>query len=148
MRALVQRVAFARVEVAGETVGEIGPGLLVLLGVGRGDDDAQAAALAAKLAKLRVFSDAQGKMNRSVREAGNAALVVSQFTLYADTSRGNRPSYLGAAPPEAAERLYRFFAAQLRLAGLEVATGVFGAEMKLSLLNDGPVTLMLEANVP
>lgn len=144
MRALVQRVAFARVAVGGETVGEIGPGLLVLLGVGHGDGEREAELLAAKLTKLRIFGDAAGKMNRSVREAGNAALVVSQFTLYADTSRGNRPSYTGAAPPAEAERLYRDFAECLRKHGLEVATGRFGADMQVSLLNDGPVTVWLE----
>jgi D-tyrosyl-tRNA(Tyr) deacylase len=144
MRALIQRVAFARVEVAGEVVGEIGSGLLVLLGVGQGDAEPQVATLAAKVAKLRVFNDQAGKMNRSVMEAGNAALVVSQFTLYADARRGNRPSFAGAAAPAEAERLYLAFTDALRSAGLEVATGVFGADMQVSLLNDGPVTLMLE----
>lgn len=152
MRALVQRVAFARVTVSAktgggagrETVGEIGPGLLVFLGVGHGDGEREAEGLAAKLARLRIFGDAAGKMNLSVKEAGNAALVVSQFTLYADLSRGNRPSYTGAAPPEGAERLYLHFAEALRGHGLEVATGRFGADMQVSLLNDGPVTVWLE----
>ena len=148
MRALVQRVTSARVTVGGtvggETVGEIGPGLLVFLGVGQGDGEWEAELLAAKLAKLRIFGDDAGKMNRSVREAGNAALVVSQFTLYADTSRGNRPSYTGAAPPAEAERLYGYFAELLREHGLTVATGRFGADMQVSLLNDGPVTVWLE----
>lgn len=148
MRALAQRVAFARVTVSGETVGEIGPGLLVFLGVGQGDGEREAELLAAKLAKLRIFGDDAGKMNRSVREAGNAALVVSQFTLYSDLSRGNRPSYTGAAPPADAERLYRYFADALRGHGLEVATGRFGADMQVSLLNDGPVTVWLEQPAP
>lgn len=148
MRALVQRVGFARVTVSGETVGEIGPGLLVLLGVGHGDTGREAELLAAQVVKLRIFGDAAGKMNLSVRQAGNAALVVSQFTLYADTSRGNRPSYTGAAPPAEAETLYRFFAEALRGHGLEVATGRFGAAMQVGLLNDGPVTVWLEQPTP
>ena len=144
MRALVQRVRFARVEVGARTVAEIGPGLLVLLGVGRGDGEGEADALAAKIAKLRIFSDAAGKMNLSVKDAGGAALVVSQFTLYADTARGNRPSYTEAAPPARAEALYSYFAQILQKQGLTVATGVFGADMQVSLLNDGPVTVWLE----
>lgn len=148
MRALAQRVTFARVKVCDKTVGEIGPGLLVFLGVGQGDGAREAELLAAKLAKLRIFGDDAGKMNRSVQEAGNAALVVSQFTLYADTSRGNRPSYTGAAAPADAERLYRYFAEALRGNGLEVATGRFGADMQVSLLNDGPVTVWLEQPAP
>ena len=145
MRALLQRVTFARVTVQEETVGEIGPGLLVLLGVAHGDREQDAATLAAKITKLRIFSDDAGKLNLSVREAGNAALVVSQFTLYADTSRGNRPSFTGAAPPARAEALYLYFAEQLRVQGLSVQTGRFGADMQVSLLNDGPVTVWLEA---
>lgn len=144
MRALVQRVASARVEVEGKIVGEIGPGILIFLGVGEGDTEAQADTLARKISKLRIFSDENGKMNRSVRDAGNAALVVSQFTLYADTSRGNRPSYIQAAAPEHAARLYRAFSDRLKVAGLEVANGVFGADMQVSLQNNGPVTLWLE----
>lgn len=144
MRALVQRVASAHVSVAGETVGEIGPGLLVFLGIGHGDSEREANLLAAKLVKLRVFNDPAGKMNFSVGEAGNAALVVSQFTLYADTSRGNRPSYTGAAPPAEAKRMYRYFVERLRGRGLEVATGRFGADMQVGLVNDGPVTVWLE----
>jgi D-tyrosyl-tRNA(Tyr) deacylase len=144
MRVLVQRVRFAHVEVGGSAVAEIGPGLLVLLGVGRGDSEAEADALAAKIAKLRIFSDAAGKMNLSVKDAGGAALVVSQFTLYADTARGNRPSYTDAAPPALAEKLYEYFAEMLQNQGLTVATGVFGADMQVSLLNDGPVTVWLE----
>ena len=145
MRALLQRVTFAHVTVAGQTVGEIGPGLLILLGVGQGDSQKDADTLAAKVAKLRIFNDDAGKMNLSVREAGNAVLVVSQFTLYADTSRGNRPSFTGAAPPAQAEALYLYFAEQLGLQGLSVQTGSFGADMQVSLLNDGPVTVWLES---
>ena len=145
MRALLQRVTFARVTVGGQTVGEIGPGLLILLGVGHGDSEKDAATLAAKVVKLRIFNDDAGKINLSVREAGNAVLVVSQFTLYADTSRGNRPSFTGAAPPAQAEALYLYFAEQLRAQGLEVQTGRFGADMQVSLLNDGPVTVWLES---
>ncbi len=144
MRALIQRVRSAHVEVAGETVGEIGLGLLIFLGVGHGDGEREADALAAKIAKLRVFSDAAGKMNLSVKETGNAALVVSQFTLYADASRGNRPSYTGAAPPERAEALIAYFMEALKGQGLFVASGVFGADMQVGLVNDGPVTLWLE----
>lgn len=144
MRALLQRVTEARVAVAGTVVGAVGPGLLVLLGVGQSDGEAQVTALAAKVAKLRIFSDEAGKMNRSVQDVGGAALVISQFTLYADARRGNRPSFVDAAPPAEAERLYGLFAEQLRARGLEVATGVFGAEMQVSLTNDGPVTLLLE----
>ena len=143
MRALLQRVTFARVTVAGQTVGEIGPGLLILLGVGHGDTQKNADILAVKIAKLRIFNDDAGKMNLGVREAGNAALVVSQFTLYADTSRGNRPSFTGAAPPAEAEALYLYFAEQLRAQGLSVQTGKFGADMQVNLLNDGPVTVWL-----
>ncbi len=144
MRALVQRVSSARVEVGGQTVGEIGAGLLVFLGVGRGDTELEAEVLAAKIVKLRIFSDAAGKMNLNVRDAGNAALVVSQFTLYADTTRGNRPSFVGAAPPARAEALYSYFGEALRKTGLSVATGVFGADMQVSLVNDGPVTMWIE----
>lgn len=144
MRALLQRVTFARVEVAGEPVGEIGPGLLVLLGVGHGDTEQDAQLLAQKVAKLRIFNDAAGKMNVSVVDAGNAALVISQFTLYADTARGNRPSFTGAAAPQRAAALYEQFSKNLRDLGLTVATGRFGADMQVSLLNDGPVTVWLE----
>jgi D-tyrosyl-tRNA(Tyr) deacylase len=144
MRALLQRVSRARVEVCGEVVGAIGAGLLVLLGVGRGDDAARAEALAAKVAKLRIFGDEAGKMNRSLCDVGGAALVISQFTLYADARRGNRPSYVDAAPPERAEEIYSHFVEALKRQGIEVATGIFGADMQVSLTNDGPVTLLLE----
>lgn len=130
--------------VEGRTVGEIGPGLLIFLGVGNGDSEREADLLAAKITKLRVFNDAAGKMNFNVRDAGNAALVVSQFTLYADLTRGNRPSYADAAPPALAEALYDYFAEVLGKTGLSVATGVFGADMQVSLVNDGPVTVWLE----
>lgn len=144
MRALVQRVRSARVGVGGQTVGEVGPGLLVFLGVGYGDTHLEADLLAAKIVKLRIFNDAAGKMNLNVRDAGNAALVVSQFTLYADTTRGNRPSFTDAAPPARAEALYDYFAEVLRRTGLSVATGVFGADMQVSLTNNGPVTIWVE----
>lgn len=130
--------------VEGRTVGEVGSGLLILLGVGQGDSEREADLLAAKITKLRIFNDAAGKMNVNVREAGNAALVVSQFTLYADLTRGNRPSYTDAAPPALAEALYDYFAEVLGKTGLSVATGMFGADMQVGLVNDGPVTVWLE----
>ena len=125
-------------------MGEIGAGLLVLLGVGPQDTPAAARQLAEKIAKLRVFSDGAGKLNLSVREVGGAVLSVSQFTLYADLSRGNRPSFVGAAPPELGRALYQAFNTALRDLGLPVETGVFGAHMRVELVNDGPVTLWLE----
>jgi D-tyrosyl-tRNA(Tyr) deacylase len=144
VRALIQRVSAAAVRVDGEVVGEIGPGLLVLVCAVAGDDDARPAALAAKLAKLRVFRDEAGKMNLSLRDTGGAALVVSQFTLAADTSRGNRPGFSGAADPATGERLYEAFAQAMRDAGVPVAMGRFGADMAVSLVNDGPVTIMVD----
>ena len=144
MRALVQRVSEAAVRVGGATLGEIGPGLLVLVCAMQGDGEAQADALAAKIAKLRIFKDEAGKMNRALKDTGGAALVVSQFTLAADTSRGNRPGFSTAAPPAEGERLYDYFAQQLRGERIEVAMGRFGADMKVSLVNDGPVTIWLE----
>ena len=144
MRALLQRVAWAKVEVGGERVGETGPGLLVLLGVTHGDGPDEVAFLARKVSKLRVFNDAEGKMNRSVVDVGGGALVVSQFTLYADARRGNRPSYGDAAAPEQAETLYESFIERLKASGLPVASGRFGADMKVNLLNDGPVTILLD----
>ena len=145
MIALVQRVREARVEVEGETVGAIGAGLLVLLGVHHTDTDAEAAWLARKVAGLRIFADDEGRMNRSVVDVGGEALVVSQFTLYGDTSRGNRPSFGEAAPPEQADRLYRLFARLLQEhVGRSVPTGQFGAMMQVTLVNDGPVTLWVE----
>ncbi|MBU3261186.1 D-tyrosyl-tRNA(Tyr) deacylase [Roseovarius sp. PS-C2] len=145
MRALLQRVARASVTVEGQMTGQTGPGLLVLVCAMQGDTEAQADHLAAKIAKLRIFTDEAGKMNRSVREIGGSALVVSQFTLAADTSRGNRPGFSTAAPPEDGKRLYDYFAAQLAAQGVPVETGRFGADMKVELLNDGPVTIWMEA---
>ena len=139
MRALVQRVSEASVRVDGDEVASIGPGLLVLLGVGRADGEAEADRLASKLLALRVFEDEAGKMNLSVGEAGGEILCVSQFTLYGDTRKGNRPSFVDAAPPEEAEPLYERVRAALGAKG-----GVFGARMAVSLVNDGPVTLLVE----
>lgn len=144
MRALIQRVTSAAVRIDGAVVGEIGPGLLILVCAVAGDDDSRPAALAAKVAKLRVFRDEAGKMNRSLKDVGGAALVVSQFTLAADTSRGNRPGFSGAADPATGERLYDAFAQAMRDEGIPVATGRFGADMAISLVNDGPVTIMMD----
>jgi D-tyrosyl-tRNA(Tyr) deacylase len=143
VRAVVQRVSEARVTVAGETVGEIGPGLLVLLGVGHDDDEAGIANLAGKVARLRIFADEAGHMNRSVLDTGGSVLAVSQFTLLADTRKGNRPSFIAAAPPERAEPLYEAFVESLRGLGIEVATGRFGRSMEVALVNDGPVTIVM-----
>jgi len=145
MRALLQRVTRASVTVDGQTTGQTGPGLLVLVCAMQGDTEAQADHLAAKIAKLRIFTDEAGKMNRSVRDIDGTALVVSQFTLAADTSRGNRPGFSTAAPPEDGKRLYEYFAAQLAAQGVPVETGRFGADMKVELLNDGPVTIWMES---
>ena len=143
MLAVVQRVREAKVVVAGRTIGEIGPGLLVLVCAERGDGEAQSDRLLAKLLKLRIFSDGAGKMNRSVQDVGGGLLVVSQFTLAADTSGGNRPSFTNAAPPDEGERLYDHFVAQARAAHPVVQTGEFAADMQVSLVNDGPVTIPL-----
>jgi D-tyrosyl-tRNA(Tyr) deacylase len=137
-------VARAEVRVEGRTVGSIGPGMLVFVGVGQGDTAEQADRLAGKLARLRIFVDDEGRMNRSVLDIGGEVLVVSQFTLLADTSRGNRPSFLGAAAPDVAEPLVERVAEGLRAAGLRVAMGEFGAHMEVDLVNDGPVTIVLE----
>lgn len=145
VRAVVQRVARAAVRVEGAEVGAIGPGLLVLLGVARGDGEAEARWMAGKLAGLRIFEDAAGKMNRAVAEAGGALLVVSQFTLLGDARKGNRPSFTGAAPPEQADPLYQRTCALLREQGLRVETGRFRATMAVELVNDGPVTILLES---
>jgi D-tyrosyl-tRNA(Tyr) deacylase len=145
VRALVQRVTEAAVRVEGALVGAIGPGLLVLLGVGRADTDTDAAWLADRVAGLRIFTDEAGKMNLSLAQTHRAALVVSQFTLYADTQKGRRPSFILAAPPEEANRLYGLFCAELERTGTHVERGVFGAHMQVSLLNDGPVTLLVES---
>lgn len=144
MRALVQRVARASVEVDGRATGAIGAGLVVLLAVAPGDGEAQAAWMAAKLARLRVFPDEQGRMNRSLLESRGGALVVSQFTLYGDCRRGNRPSFVGSAPPDQAEPLYQRCCALLEAEGVPVARGVFGAMMEVSLVNDGPVTVLVD----
>ena len=141
----MQRVRQARVTVAGEVTGAIELGLCVLLSVGPKDDEAIAGRLARRVATLRVFADDAGRMNLDVRQAGGAVLVVSQFTLHADTSRGHRPSFIGAAPPDLANRLYEAFAAVLRVLDLPVATGSFGAHMEVELCNDGPVTLVLSS---
>ena len=143
MKALLQRVTEARVVIAGDTVGHIGPGLLVLVCAERGDGEAQADKLLAKILKLRIFSDDLGKMNRSVQDVGGGLLVVSQFTLAADASGGNRPSFTGAAPPDEGRRLYDYFVAQARGLHPIVQTGMFGADMQVHLVNDGPVTIPL-----
>ncbi|WP_407294349.1 D-aminoacyl-tRNA deacylase [Stutzerimonas zhaodongensis] len=145
MKALIQRVRQARVEVAGETVGSIDQGLLVLLGVEREDDQARADKLLHKLLRYRVFSDENGKMNRSVADVGGGLLLVSQFTLAADTSSGLRPSFSTAAPPELGRALYDYLVAQARLQHAQVACGRFGADMQVHLQNDGPVTFLLES---
>lgn len=144
MRALIQRVTEASVSVAGEIAGEIGPGMLVLVCAMRGDTETNAETLAGRIARLRIFRDTEGKMNRSILDTGGSALVVSQFTLAADTSRGNRPGFSEAAAPAEGERLYRHFSQVLANEGIAVANGVFGAEMAVHLVNDGPVTIWME----
>jgi D-aminoacyl-tRNA deacylase len=143
MKAVVQRVAEARVRVGGQIVGDIGPGLCVLLGVARRDEPANAERLAGKVARLRIFENEEGKFDRSVQDVGGAVLVVSQFTLIADTEKGNRPSFAAAAPLERAEPLYEAFCASLGNLGVRVETGRFGARMAVELVNDGPVTIVL-----
>lgn len=145
MRAVAQRVSRASVKVDGRVTGEIGRGLLILLGVGRGDSEADARYLAEKTAGLRVFEDENGRMSRSLLDIGGGALVVSQFTLYGEVRRGRRPSFDGAAPPEEADRLYQYFCKQLEAKGLQVETGVFQAMMDVELLNQGPVTILLDS---
>ena len=144
MRAVVQRVAQARVRVNGQVTGEIGPGIVALLGVARVDTQASAAQLAEKIAGLRLFNDAEGKMNLSLQEVGGAVLAISQFTLYGDTRKGRRPSFDRAAPAEQARALYEAFVAALRALGLKVETGVFQAMMEVELTNAGPVTLLVD----
>ncbi|WP_372885302.1 D-aminoacyl-tRNA deacylase [Shimia sp.] len=144
MRALIQRVSEASVTVEGETLGEIGAGLLVLVCAMQGDTTAEADKLAAKVARCRIFQDDAGKMNLSLRDIGGAALVVSQFTLAADTRSGNRPGFSSAAPPAEGQRLYEYFADRMAAEGLPVQRGRFGADMKVRLLNDGPVTIWIE----
>lgn len=144
MRSLIQRVSSARVDIDGVCAGEIGEGLLILVCAMQGDTEVNAETLARKVAALRIFRDEAGKMNRSIKDIGGSALVVSQFTLAADTSRGNRPGFSAAAPPEHGEQLYEYFCTMLRNDGITVATGRFGADMKVSLTNDGPVTISME----
>lgn len=146
MRTVVQRVSRARVTVGNEVVGEIGRGLLVLLGVAHDDTEASADYLSDKIVGLRVFEDDSGKMNRAVGEAGGKVLVVSQFTLYGDVRRGKRPSFDGAAPPETARTLYEYFVARIRAAGLPCETGKFQEMMQVELVNDGPVTILLDSS--
>lgn len=145
MRALIQRVSKASVTVDGTVIGQIEQGLLILICAMQGDDTAQADHLAAKIAKLRIFKDEAGKMNRSVVDVGGSALVVSQFTLAADTSRGNRPGFSTAASPDEGNRLYEYFAGQVAAQGIPVAKGQFGADMAVALVNDGPVTIWMES---
>lgn len=145
MRAVVQRVSRAKVTVNGEATGEIGPGLLVLLGVGQGDTRAEADYLAEKTIGLRIFEDAGGKMNLSVVDVGGAVLAVSQFTLYGDVRRGKRPSFDAAAPPQQARELYEYFVEKIRAAGLRCETGRFQEMMKVELVNEGPVTILLDS---
>lgn len=146
MRAVLQRVSEAAVVVAGQSVGAIGHGLLVLLGVGAGDTEAEARLLAERTAQLRIFADQDGKFNLSLVEVGGSALVVSQFTLYADTRKGRRPSFSDAAAPETAEPLVEAYAEALRALGINVAKGRFGAMMRVSLVNEGPVTIILDSD--
>lgn len=145
MRAVLQRVSRAKVTIAGETAGEIGPGLLVLLGVTHDDTPEQARWLAEKIAGLRIFNDADGKMNRDVAEAGGGVLIVSQFTLYGDCRKGRRPSFVDAAPPPVAIPLYEEFLNAVKALGVPVATGRFGAAMQVELVNDGPVTVIIDS---
>lgn len=144
MRALIQRISEASVSVDGEVIGRSGPGLLILVCAMQGDTYDKPAQLAAKISKLRIFKDKAGKMNRSIVDAGGSALVVSQFTLAADTSRGNRPGFSAAAAPADGERLYEAFAKEIAALGIGVETGRFGADMAVSLVNDGPVTIWVE----
>lgn len=146
MRALIQRVSKAKVVVEGKTVGEVQKGLLILLGISPNDNQEIAKKLALKISKLRIFNDEQGKMNLSVKDIGGAALVISQFTLYANAKKGNRPSYTNAAPPQQADELYLSFSKLLANENIQVENGVFGADMKVELLNDGPVTIFLDSD--
>lgn len=144
MKILVQRVSEASVNVDGKTVGSIGPGVLVFIGITHTDTEQQASWLASKLVHLRIFEDAEDKLNLSLLDQKGAALLVSQFTLYGDCGEGRRPSFTQAARPELAQKLYEYFIAEVRKAGVPVQTGIFGAEMQVSLINDGPVTLLVE----
>lgn len=146
MRALIQRVAEASVSVEGKMIGQIGPGLLVLICAMQGDSTVEADYLVRKISKLRIFQDEAGKMNRSVIDSGGSVLVVSQFTLAADTRSGNRPGFSAAAPPSEGKALYQYFADRLAATGLPVACGSFGADMQVRLLNDGPVTIWMDSS--
>jgi D-tyrosyl-tRNA(Tyr) deacylase len=146
VRAVIQRVSRAKVTVGGEVVGEIGPGLLVLLGVGSGDTRADADYLAEKTVGLRIFEDSDGKMNLSLADTGGAVLLVSQFTLYGDVRRGKRPSFDAAAPPQLAKELYEYFVEKIRAAGLRCETGRFQEMMQVELVNEGPVTILLDSS--
>jgi D-tyrosyl-tRNA(Tyr) deacylase len=148
VRAVLQRVREASVTVDGAVTGRIGPGLLVLLGVGKDDTEADVDWMVDKVPGLRIFEDEAGKMNRSLLDTSKALLAVSQFTLFADTRKGRRPSFIDAKPPEEAKRLYALFCERCRAAGLEVAEGVFAADMKVALVNDGPVTITLDSRAP
>ena len=145
MRALLQRVSTASVTVDGQIVGQIGQGLLILLGVGHDDSEAQVKTLVEKIVHLRIFGDDEGKMNRSLLDISGQALVVSQFTLYADTRKGRRPSFVEAAPPAIAENLVERFKTAIAAYGIQVESGIFGAHMDVALVNDGPVTIMLDS---
>lgn len=144
MRALIQRVSQAQVVVEGEMIGKVGEGMLILICAMQGDTDAKGAKLAQKISKLRIFSDDQGRMNHSLLDIGGSALIVSQFTLGADTSRGNRPGFSQAASPDEGRRLYETFVTDFKALGIATETGQFGADMKVSLLNDGPVTIWMD----
>ena len=144
MKAVIQKVSRAEVKVAGQPIGRIGPGLCVFVGIGKDDGESNVDHFAEKIKNLRIFEDENGKMNRSLEELGKEILVVSQFTLYGDCRKGNRPSFTGAAPPDEAEKLYEYFVQRLRRAGLRVETGQFKARMEVALTNDGPVTFIVE----
>ncbi len=144
MKAVIQKVSRAEVKVAGQPIGRIGPGLCVFVGIGKDDGQSNVDHLAEKIKNLRIFEDENGKMNRSLEELGKEILVVSQFTLYGDCRKGNRPSFTCAAPPDEAEKLYEYFVQRLRRAGLRVETGQFKARMEVALTNDGPVTFIVE----
>lgn len=144
MRALIQRVAEARVDIAGETVGQIGQGVLILFCAMAGDESPDVDRLAAKISKLRIFKDDEGRMNRSLVDVGGSALIVSQFTLAADTSRGNRPGFSQAAPPEAGLKIFENFCSSIAALDIPVQTGQFGADMQVHLVNDGPVTIWMD----
>jgi D-tyrosyl-tRNA(Tyr) deacylase len=148
MRAVLQRVKEASVTVDGKITGQIGPGLLVLLGVGKGDGEADLAFMVDKIPGLRIFEDDAGKMNKSLMDTSKALLAVSQFTLYADTKKGRRPSFIDAMEPEEAKRMYLEFCTRCRALGLDVQEGVFAADMKVALINDGPVTICLDSKTP